>query len=249
MINLAKMLPLAYLACQILLADPLAFHTQSKILKQMRLRSLPPFQVLLVQDKQTQIQQILLVDDKSSLKVLLGRDFILPDKKESAQLRSLYKQVVKHNFFILHRKDFQALIKALPSENTIFLESLSKHPSKEFYFFARGQQDLNLTSIAKLEKLLKEARVHVVLLGALPNEDDTSDSYDAAGYLKGLQAISSTPKKIVLLKQWIDQDMSTKTDPLKESFLDRIQENVNLVSKFGILNDVQPYLPLFYEIR
>ncbi|CAM2853730.1 hypothetical protein [Helicobacter felis] len=43
--------------------------------------------------------------------------------------------------------------------------------------------------------------------------------------------------------------MSTKTDPLKESFLDRIQENVNLASKFGVLEGVQPYLPLFYEIR
>ncbi|WP_104749690.1 hypothetical protein [Helicobacter cynogastricus] len=249
MLSLAKITTATCLACQILMADPSDFNAQFKILKQVRLHAPLPFQVLLVQNNQAQIQQILLVDNKSSLRVLLGRDFILPDKKESAQLRSLYKQVVKHNFFIVHHKDFQALIKALPSENTIFLESLSKHPSKEFYFFARGQQDLNLTSIAKLEKLLKEARVYVVLLGALPNEDDTSDSYDAAGYLKGLQAISSTPEKIALLKQWSDQDMSANTDPLKEPFLDRIQENLNLASKFDILKGIEPYLPLLYQIH
>lgn len=242
---------LVCLLFQILLAHPSDFHTQFKILKQMRLRSLPPFQILLAQDNQTQIQQILLADDKSSLRILLGKDFILSDKKERAQLRSLYQQVVKHNFFVIHRKDFKTLIKILPHNNVITLESLSKHPSKEFCFFVRGQQDLNLTSISKLEKLLKEARVYVVLLGALPDEGDETDSYDAAGYLKGLQAVSSTPKKIALLKQWSDQDISDNQNisGYSDPFVHRIQENLDAMSQFGILKDIGPYLPLLYQIR
>lgn len=56
MSNLVKTLPLACLAYQILLADPLDFNTQFEILKQVRLHAPLPFQALLVQDRHTKIQ-------------------------------------------------------------------------------------------------------------------------------------------------------------------------------------------------
>ncbi|WP_120945258.1 hypothetical protein [Helicobacter labacensis] len=242
--NLVKMLPLACLACQILLAEPLDFNAQFEILKQARLHAPLPFQALLVQDRNTKIQQVLLADLKSPLKVQVGEDFILPNKEDDALLGEMRRLVVKHNFFTKHSKDFKTLIKTLPYDNVITLEPLSQHASKEFILLVKEGLDEKLVS--KLEDKLKNARVYLVLLGAFPDEEDKSDSFDAAAYLKGLHGTSSTLKKLTLLRSGLQ---NVATDPLKEPFLDRIQENANAASELGLLEGIGPYLPLFYEIH
>ncbi|GMB89427.1 hypothetical protein NHP190002_01040 [Helicobacter ailurogastricus] len=244
MSNLVKMLPLTWLACQILLADPLDFNTQFEILKQVRLHAPLPFQALLVQDRHTKIQQVFLADLKSPLKVQLSEGFILPNKEDSARLKQMRRLAIKHNFFTKHSKDFKTLIKTLPYNNVITLEPLSEHASKEFVLIVKG--GLNEKLVSKLADRLKNARVYLVLLGAFADEEEQDDSFDAAAYLKGLHITASTLKKLALLKLGLQ---NVRVNPLKEPFLDRIQENVGVASELGLLEGIGPYLPFFYEIH
>ncbi|BEG57523.1 hypothetical protein NHP21005_12110 [Helicobacter sp. NHP21005] len=81
---------------------------------------------------------------------------------------------------------------------------------------------LNEKLVSKLADRLKNARVYLVLLGSFADEEEQDDSFDAATYLKGLHTTSSTLKRLALLKLGLQ---NVRVNPLKEPFLDRIQEN------------------------
>ncbi|WP_233711478.1 hypothetical protein [Helicobacter salomonis] len=231
------------------------------ILKQVPLHS-TSFNVLLAQNVQTQEQEVSLWDPKSSLMLAANGGLVLPDPRDYKQILELRQQAAKHNaplqkerFISTHAKDFKAFIKALPPKNIMTLESPSKHPSKEVYYIAQGA--LPKEVVAKLEKLAKEARVHVVLLGEYPIESMENTLFLGAAlclqyFQQNLQHLST----IARLQQCtrLDPD-ALDTDALEYKFKARITQNIKLTLRFGLAknrvtdsDDLAFFLPLFYTL-
>ncbi|WP_104637875.1 hypothetical protein [Helicobacter bizzozeronii] len=236
------------------------------ILKQVPLHS-TSFNVLLAQNVQTQEQEVSLWDPKSSLMLAANGGLVLPDPRDYKQILELRQQAAKHNaplqkerFIATHAKAFKAFIKALPPKNIITLESPSQHPAKEVYYISKGVPSKEI--VAKLEKLTKEARVHVVLLGGYPSEDVENTLFLGAAlclqyFQQNLQHLS-TIARLQQCTRFLDSDVldnEAETHTLEHKTMARITQNIKLTLRLGLAknrvtdsDDLAFFLPLFYTL-
>ncbi|WP_158652604.1 DsbA family protein [Helicobacter ailurogastricus] len=172
-------------------------HKKVSVLEVKPLKSNKEFQVVVVEDPDTKYHIPLLVDKNADLVMGLTNIFFSKSKQDTEFVQDLYHSTQSHNFKQQNSTALNALFEGLPKGYTIDLKSTTPGVKKNLYIISDPKCPHCHHELEQIDKRLKEANVHMVLVGFLGHES----TLKAADILKQVKKAHSTQDKVDLLQK------------------------------------------------
>ncbi|BEG58014.1 Disulfide isomerase [Helicobacter sp. NHP21005] len=172
-------------------------HKKVNVLEVKSLKSNKDFQVVVVEDPDTRYKIPLLVNKNGDLVIGLTNIFFSKNKQDTEFVQELYHNTQSYNFTQQNSAALNALFEGLPQGYAIDLKSTTPGMKKNLYIISDPMCPHCHHELEQIDKRLKEANVHMVLVGFLGHES----TLKAADILKQVKKARNTRDKVDLLQK------------------------------------------------
>ncbi|BDQ27480.1 DsbA family protein [Helicobacter heilmannii] len=172
-------------------------HKKVNVLEVKSLKSNKDFQVVVVEDPDTKYKIPLLVNKNGDLVIGLTNIFFSKSKQDTEFIQELYHNTQSYNFAQQNSAALNALFEGLPKGYAIDLKSTTPGVKKNLYIISDPMCPHCHHELEQIDKRLKEANVHMVLVGFLGHEA----MLKAADILKQVKKARNTKEKVSLLQK------------------------------------------------
>ncbi|BCZ18429.1 Disulfide isomerase [Helicobacter sp. NHP19-012] len=212
-------------------------HKKVSVLEVKSLKSNREFQVVVVEDPDTKYKIPLLVNKNGDLVLGLTNIFFSKSKQDTEFVQQIYHDTQSYNFKQQNSAALNALFEGLPQGYTIDLKSTTPGVKKNLYIISDPMCPHCHHELEQIDKRLKEANVHMVLVGFLGHES----TLKAADILKQVKKAHNTRDKVDLL-----QKVYATAYKVADAPDDKVQE-VEKVTKKVLDTGLIKGVPFIYE--
>ncbi|WP_233712752.1 DsbA family protein [Helicobacter suis] len=215
-------------------------HKKVNVLEVKPLKANKDFQIVVVEDPDTQYHIPLLVNKSSDLVIGITNIFFSTSNKDTELVQSIYHQTQSHNFKQQNSESLNAMFDAVPKDYVINLSSSNKGVHKDLYIISDPMCPHCRNELGHIQERLKEANVHMVLVGFLGSESNLK----VAVILKEIKRARNTQGKIDILNKVYASAFHSPTD-----VSDKEVQEVQQVTKSILATKLVKGVPFLYEYR